>query len=613
MPDLKDKVGGSIVPGANLRWGYLLLIAAGSLHFPSAFYRPIREGIDGTWQIALHTAFLKGSIFGQDFVFTYGPLGVLYTRLGFPGIQPWLLAYDLVWLALLCSALVLLTRRLSGVFSLAMAALCIGVSAAVPFSTNQIFHVAVLFLFFLFHAERENCYKSYLLALGLALFLFFTQLHVGLLVGLFFLLQQCTNLCSGKRRLRSFLLAISYFPLVLILGGLLQTDILGYLQGGLEIVSCYQAALSLGTPQTWHVYAIVLVLLCFANAAFSLLRTASSVQARVQLLMIGAFLLLAYKQSIVRSDFYHLPLFLVIAPLALGVLYLFTDPQRRAQLGVVILIALVCSLGVARHSLNSDSIANRLAGFTQYPLDIFSSTEFQQSAVGTANAPDVDVLPWRTRKSDVTQLKYAPRPIPTSYAVCTTVLDRINANYFYSAKAPEQVVFRPHCIDDEYCFMSESRTKIALANRYQLTVATPEKLVLTRTARSPIYQTRNRGSFQMNLGEWYTLEKSDELHFASFMAEYSLLGQLTALAYKPAPIRISFRLKDRSIKTFPTAPSLLQNGVLLNRYVQSTSDAEKFFRPQIGDLRRVEAIRLSSPQPWQIQSTIEVVRYSLGS
>src|SRR5436190_9186501 len=48
---------------------------------PHQLYKNPDFGLDPSWAIALHHAVKAKLVFGKDFVFTYGPLGVLYTRL----------------------------------------------------------------------------------------------------------------------------------------------------------------------------------------------------------------------------------------------------------------------------------------------------------------------------------------------------------------------------------------------------------------------------------------------------------------------------------------------------------------------------------------------------
>jgi len=47
---------------------------------PPSFYHQPGEGIDSSWNIALHLAYKYHLVFGKDFVFTYGPLGILTTE-----------------------------------------------------------------------------------------------------------------------------------------------------------------------------------------------------------------------------------------------------------------------------------------------------------------------------------------------------------------------------------------------------------------------------------------------------------------------------------------------------------------------------------------------------
>src|SRR3954469_22853519 len=55
---------------------FLLFIA-----FPFLFVKVPGTGLDPSWNIAIHLALKYDLVFGKDFVFTYGPLGFLCTRL----------------------------------------------------------------------------------------------------------------------------------------------------------------------------------------------------------------------------------------------------------------------------------------------------------------------------------------------------------------------------------------------------------------------------------------------------------------------------------------------------------------------------------------------------
>ena len=60
----------------------LLSLLLTVLSFPFAFYGDTKFLLEHSWMTALNEAYENGSVFGKDFVFTWGPLGFLGTRIG---------------------------------------------------------------------------------------------------------------------------------------------------------------------------------------------------------------------------------------------------------------------------------------------------------------------------------------------------------------------------------------------------------------------------------------------------------------------------------------------------------------------------------------------------
>jgi hypothetical protein len=61
---------------------FSILLICLALLFPNRFSNNWRSNhLDGAWEAALHFIWEKRLVFGRDVVFTYGPLGVLSTRL----------------------------------------------------------------------------------------------------------------------------------------------------------------------------------------------------------------------------------------------------------------------------------------------------------------------------------------------------------------------------------------------------------------------------------------------------------------------------------------------------------------------------------------------------
>ncbi len=71
----------------------ILLGLLALLSLPAGFVEPPDMGIDPSWMQALQIAATQGKIFGQEFVFTYGPLGYLFIHADVNKVA--LLLYDL--------------------------------------------------------------------------------------------------------------------------------------------------------------------------------------------------------------------------------------------------------------------------------------------------------------------------------------------------------------------------------------------------------------------------------------------------------------------------------------------------------------------------------------
>src|SRR5437879_816646 len=71
-------------------WGLLTLLL-----FPAVFSLKPGIGPDSSWMMATNLALKQGSSFGDQFVFTYGPLGFLSSRSICYLNRCWLIGFDL--------------------------------------------------------------------------------------------------------------------------------------------------------------------------------------------------------------------------------------------------------------------------------------------------------------------------------------------------------------------------------------------------------------------------------------------------------------------------------------------------------------------------------------
>ncbi|HRX02346.1 MAG TPA: hypothetical protein P5148_04305, partial [Anaerolineae bacterium] len=131
-------------PAPPLSWffrAYRVALGALALLFllpNDLFIRP-SSGLDPSWAIAINLAFERGMRFGEDFIFTFGPLGIFATRLNIGVSTLAMVAWDVFLVGSIATVLTLTlreTRTYLSVFLAFLAALLFTVVA--PYTTALI-------------------------------------------------------------------------------------------------------------------------------------------------------------------------------------------------------------------------------------------------------------------------------------------------------------------------------------------------------------------------------------------------------------------------------------------------------------------------------------------
>ena len=220
--------------GVSLKGGmpYLARLIVASLAFicllPQRFFGSLGTGLDASWQLALHMAVDAGRVFGRDFLFTYGPLGVLSTRLPFDSSYLLLLAFDLFFYGFLLYAFWRLCQRLE-------TAIQYGILCAVCFFAGELVYgadlVIALFglcLLFLYLFEESGRWLDFLLACLLAIVIFYVKLNMGFAVLLCVVGVLCSIAVDAHRRLRAAIGVIVFIALLSASTLLVRVDLDAY-------------------------------------------------------------------------------------------------------------------------------------------------------------------------------------------------------------------------------------------------------------------------------------------------------------------------------------------------------------------------------------------------
>ena len=414
--------------------------------------------MDVSWQVGLHQAADQGLRFGQDLVFTYGPLGFLAWPTPFTGATS-SLAF-IVSVAIYLAMVVLLLGAARRMFPLVVAIVVVLLFARIlgylgPSETLQVIVFAVgVDLIRRDRVARPAVVATLLGALAAAALL--GKLNIGLSVAA---MTVVVVLAISPRRLSGFLVFsaafVATFLAFWLATGQPLSDLVPYVKGSMEIISGYSDAMSRNGPGGRWIY--VLFLVASATLAYLTWRISTGWPSRRRLPLAALLLLFLFAQwklAFVRDT--PTPAFASLAFAA----FLLLPARLPRPMAVIVLIAFgVTFVGVSRVPPGT------------YADVVTSATEFVRQARD-------DLLPWRwsgaeDETSGYLQSHFAvppemlaaiaghsvnidpvaegvataypgftwrPQPIFQSYSAYTTYLDQLNADQLRSPARPERIL-----------------------------------------------------------------------------------------------------------------------------------------------------------------------------
>src|SRR5215213_5610286 len=163
---------------------YFFIIFFVFIFFPASFYNTPTEGLDASWNIAIHLAYKYKLVFGRDFVFTYGPLSILHTRLPISIDKSVYFLFDLYFLFSFIFLLKEIFKKHFNYGIVIFIFLCILVSQYAMADQWYFF----LFLFFILSYLKEPRIKVFLIqAALLSIISFYFKVSSGIIaVSIFF-------------------------------------------------------------------------------------------------------------------------------------------------------------------------------------------------------------------------------------------------------------------------------------------------------------------------------------------------------------------------------------------------------------------------------------------
>ena len=570
-----------------------LLLPGGFIHYPKA-------GIDSSWALALNMAYKYKLIFGRDFEFTYGPLGIIRTRMPLGVSWFFYLLFDVY---ILTTELLLLRRILKRHFNVLTVLFLFLVIYLCTYEEPGSW-TFLLGLFYLLTMFRGPVRLTHGMQAALfAVITFYFKSSVGIVA--FFLYLGILLYILIRRRIdaRSFIFLILFFAGCIAAGAwLLNVDLKGYMIGGLHIISGYNDAMFLPITDTGIKLLCISLAVLFGTACFGFWRLVTITRERKlfkepdDLIVYGVMtfvIFFYYKSGFTRSDVPHNAQFFRGAVLFIGLLFFFghDDYRWRRSAAAWCWLVLVCTLAVS--SLNADGsrqlprlvtlsfIPEKIYGIHDYFSELFhydQEVTRQQKLTQLPNpyrdligSAPTDIIPWEISTIYFNGLTYDPRPIMQTYSAYDGYLDSLNAAKYASPGGPQYVLFSSGGTDNRFPWFDEARTKLELVNRYVVAGSLQGELVLRKSPDS-VLRPDGQETASARLGEDIPIRHYDGLRFTRFFIRFSPLGRLRRMVYQSPQLNIVVTLGNGATFTYKAPKPVLEDGLIINKYLDSKEE-----------------------------------------
>jgi len=577
----------------------ILILLSVLLFLPKALIEKPSGGIDPSWKISINMALNQGLTFGRDWVFTYGPLGFLSTRITtFIGILP-LLIYDFFIVGVLIYVLRYTFKSLNDIVKW----------FAVPYfimmishNSEATFQLFTFFIFLIFHHYRTKSSVSIVLATAISILIFFIKLNLGIVASSILYVYFILEIVSDKK---SFLKVIPFWVLhvlvIVILAQLFHVDLIHYIKGALNIINNYNDAMFtvdfINFTARYAYFNIALASIIIVTLAIFFICTLPIIlKSRSDIFILIVMLFawyLGFKQGFTRFGFAGMSYAFFYGALFIGIAYLFIENSIiKKRIGDVFMVFLFispfASTGLG-FSFNKLTLPYQDALFTNLPLqeslnDEKNRVEYHIDSKIAKNfqGKTVDVVPFEIAYTFFNDLNYNPRPAIQSYQAYNSYLTNLNYDKYLSKTAPDYVLYTTTLPTDvqRYNFWSDSKTTLAMLQNYDYDTTTKSKdviQVLKKRDRNLQIVTSNVKDMTFKLGDDVPVSLANKLTWMEIKVKYSLWGKIMRVLVQPPVLRVKATFEDGKTEIFKAIISEIDAGIFLKK-LQTDVEAEHFFR-----------------------------------
>jgi len=597
-------------------------------------YNTPMSGLDGSWAIAIHLAHQLGLMHGTEFVFTYGPLGWLVTRLPISTAEWAIVLFDALWLLNIAVVIWLALGTRPTVWrSLLLLVLLVIQKQCAGGETPFLFYFFVLF-YLAFHFQTNNLW-ALMVAICLAILTFYMKANVGLVSLLSVSFYGIWLIPNNKR---SGLVAVCGLVVLLLLSTYcLPVALYPFLVAQWHLIDSYNDVMyALLEPKALGVALLILSLTAglFIYGIWRMWQSKKLAtiwkQNGLLFLLSALQLFVLFKEAFVRADAGHICLFFKYGLLPFTLIALFSSSLlfRRIAIVPIMLIALSTPL-VAPYHWDAGVLYRWIPQWIAYGKDIMQpqhptlskiTTPWPNRWLSRLHNKRVDIMPYDISLLYANRLHYAPRPVIQTYQVTDTYLDSLNTAYFLSSQAPDYILMAMDATDSRDPFADETRTKLALLQTYQVSDTAKDWLLLQRrqTPMRLVLLGETQASGRLN-ERIDVPNDSTTIQLWQIKGHYQPGGLLSRLLFQPPRLTLELTYQTNDQAYFRTALPLLNDGLLFPIHYRNTQELSQFWLPtkQRSSSAKIQSFRILTdtrfPATFSTSFTINRRAYRLST
>jgi hypothetical protein len=612
-------------------------------------------GLDASWRISINLALKNNLQWGSDYVFTYGPLGYLYTRLAIFVPQWHIILFSFfVWVnTLFIARYFILASKIHDKKHLA-----IGVVIALMFSyiikieiTSTVMYVVIFYL--LFSIKHDNAFALTIAIIASTLNLFIKLNYFLPILIIFSTYYLVVFLFREKLKIRKRILPALLFQIFLIylIAANYNINITGYIKSGWYLANSYNDAMFMPVfhesamsrlfylihpsfNKEWISFFIILLSVLITLPIIGIVwknrkKVTSNSLSLLTVLFSFFFLFISFKYAFVRHgglSYLYPPLPIFIFAVVISFSGWNTGNNRRS-INMLVILSFPACVVVNAHVMRTKSysysfIVNKLK---ESYRKLLSKNEITEGGKKKGNNihylpsqikdkignSTIDILPSEISIAYFNNLNYNPRPVGQSYAAYSKPLDDFNYAKYTSSTAPEYLIFRNGSIDNRYHFFDEGRTKLGIRQRYVVVDSFNGNLLLKKSDTLKQILTVQQKIQVIKLNKVYSLSESQKLQYATFDIRYTKRGNLVRFMFQPPRLTITFVLEDGRLISHRLIISTLQNPVMISSYIESNADALNFFSGNQIAGKKIRQLKISAPS-WAYEKDINLQLLDIG-